>query len=365
MSDHAQQENTGNSEPSSVPVHHRFPQYLQHLSKRTDSGHNTRHNLHSDDDDDDDQEEEQEHRVPAVKYRSYLTRKTTQARIEMPVKSTAYLCGLLAGVTQAGIFSPYDRALYLSVKENRSFLSWKNWQSPYNGFFQSIGGRALSGGLYFPLEHFFLHLVAPLDHSHGAIMSPSFSPQHLFAGIAAGAANAVVLNPLSAIKYRTWSRIENRGMWNEAMGMLHKAGGLRPFWNGLYPTLYRDVVFGGCYTYLRFKIQRVSSLEQWQANIFAAALATIASGPFNYVRNIQYATKSRERALSTWMILHDLWWDAVKQPSLRQRAQFILTRLRIGWGTARVALGMSLGHSVYDLLHDQLTQLRMHTVFSS
>lgn len=136
--------------------------------------------------------------------------------------------------------------------------------------------------------------------------------------------------------------------------MLHKAGNLRPFWNGLLPTVYRDVVFGGCYTYFRFRIQRVWGLEQWQANIVAAALATIASGPFNYVRNIQYGTRSHEKALSTWSILVDLWLEATHQETLGSRLYFLLTRLRIGWGTARVALGMSLGHSIYDGLHDNL-----------
>lgn len=295
-----------------------------------------------------------------------LVRRSTQARIETPVKSSAYLCGLLAGVAQAGIFNPYDRALYLSVKENRSFLSWQNWQSPYSGFFQSIGGRALSGGLYFPLEHYFLHLIRPQYASSlssslddAGTMSASYSKQHFVAGTLAGAANAIVLNPLSAIKYKSWGRQVSRGMWSEAVGMLHKAGSLRPFWNGLWPTLYRDVTFGGCYTLLRFRFQRMGGLEQWQANILAAAFATVVSGPFNYVRNIQYGTKSQERALSTFSILNDLSIEASQHETLSSRLRLLTTRLRVGWGTCRVALGMSLGHTVYDILQDQLSKTRV------
>jgi hypothetical protein len=59
----------------------------------------------------------------------------------------AFLCGLLAGVLQSALFNPYDRALYLSVVNRTNFLSWENWQAPYRGFLQSVGGRALSGGL--------------------------------------------------------------------------------------------------------------------------------------------------------------------------------------------------------------------------
>lgn len=288
-----------------------------------------------------------------------LARRSTQARIDMPVSSSAYLCGLLAGVAQAGVFNPYDRALYLSVTYDRSFLSWQNWKAPYTGFFQSIGGRALAGGLYFPLEHYFLHLIRPHGNGGGTMTSASYSTEHFIAGTSAGAANAIVLNPLSAIKYRTWRREVSRGMWAEASRMLHKAGGLRPFWNGLLPTLYRDVTFGGVYTFLRFRIQACGQLDQWQANCLAAALATIASGPFNYVRNIQYGTKSREKALSTWMILKDLWWQTAEQDSLQRRIQFLTTKLRIGWGTIRVSLGMSLGHTIYDLLHDHLVNARL------
>jgi hypothetical protein len=64
-----------------------------------------------------------------------------------PSEYVSFFCGLIAGVAQAGLFNPYDRALYLSVKHKRPFLSSLNFQSPYQGFLQSVGGRALSGGL--------------------------------------------------------------------------------------------------------------------------------------------------------------------------------------------------------------------------
>lgn len=60
----------------------------------------------------------------------------------------SFLCGLVAGVAQAGVFNPFDRALYLSVKHHRPFLSYEHFSQPYSGFLQSVGGRALSGGLY-------------------------------------------------------------------------------------------------------------------------------------------------------------------------------------------------------------------------
>lgn len=366
MSDHAQNDGIASSSTTAEQQQHhrRFPLY--------------EHNKNKHDFVDEEEDNNDSYSSTPLTYRNlaqHLTRRNTaHARIEMPVKPSAYVCGLLAGVVQAGLFNPYDRALYLSVKENRSFLALQNWQSPYNGFFQSLGGRALSGGLYFPLEHYFLQLIPGYTYSRSfdknknnnkaddgndasVITSPAHSWHHFMAGTAAGAANACVLNPLSAVKYKSWGRQQNRGMWNEAVGMVYKAGGLRPFWNGLLPTIYRDVVFGGCYTFFRFRIQKLGQLEQWQANCLAAALATIASGPFNYVRNIQYGTKSREKAMSTWSILADLWYAAAPQENLQRRLYFLLTQLRIGWGTARVSLGISLGHAIYDWLQDNLWNL--------
>jgi hypothetical protein len=72
-----------------------------------------------------------------------VVRRPTKGPIPKPVDYTSLLCGLAAGVAQAGVFNPYDRALYLSIKESRPFLSRENWKRPYSGFTQSLGGRAL------------------------------------------------------------------------------------------------------------------------------------------------------------------------------------------------------------------------------
>lgn len=243
-------------------------------------------------------------------------------------------------VTQAALFNPYDRALYLSVKNKRRFLCSKNFQSPYQGFFQSIAARAFSGGLYFPLEHFFRSLVSPDAPS-------SFN---FVAGSAAGAANALFLNPASAVKYKTWGRDTNRGVVNEAIGMYAK-GGFRPFCNGMLPTLLRDTIFGGCYTFLRLQVQRqgLSPEHQWVANIFSAVVATVASAPFNFARNVQYATKSEKETKGILPILSKLATNVAEQPDYYSQWSVLQNRLRIGWGTARVAIGMAFAHHIYDL----------------
>ena len=301
--------------------------------------------------------EEKEEHLPSPLHRPTIVSRfsarglrTDQGSIHRPVQSFSFVCGLLAGVAQAAVFNPYDRALYLSIKERRNFLSWSNWKAPYNGFLQSLGGRAVAGGLYFPLEHLFLRALDPLES--GPLLN-------FIAGTSAGAVNAIVLNPLSAIKYKTWGRETNRGMFREAKIMWEKANGSpRPFFNGIRATLYRDVVFGGCYTWLRLQMQVWFDLppaQQWKANLVAAAMATVASGPFNYVRNIQYSTSARQKALSTTQILQEFWLEVRQQPTFLKQVGEASQLLRIGWGTMRVALGMSFGHFVYDQLQHQLS----------
>ena len=272
-----------------------------------------------------------------------------------PVNATSLACGLLAGVAQAGVFNPYDRALYLSVRDHRPFLHRANFVRPYLGFTQSIGGRALAGGLYFPMEHFFLRRLNQNDDS-----SSTSSHNHFFlAGTLAGALNAGVLNPLSAVKYKTWGRTENRGAVHEAARMLRRSQSVRPFFNGLGPTLARDVAFGGVYTYARLQLPFWFDFQQqqWVGNFFAAALATVISGPFNYVRNVQFATRSSETADGMVRILRDLA-VSVRQVDggTLEKLHFLQQRLRIGWGTARVAMGMTFAHAVYDWLHENLGQ---------
>jgi Mitochondrial carrier protein len=287
-----------------------------------------------------------------------LARRSTvlQGPIAEPVNSASLICGLSAGVAQAGVFNPYDRALYLSVKDNRPFLHPTNWYRPYTGFAQSLGGRAVQGGLYFPLEHFFLRVINNAYHKS----DESDAKLNFLAGTAAGAVNAVLLNPISAVKYKTWGREVNHGVLHEVVGMLRKSGSLRPFYNGLLPTVMRDVVFGGTYTWLRLQIKvwfDLSAKEQWIGNFVAAGLATVLSGPFNYVRTIQFATRSQEKAATTLAILGDLTRQTTEVrngSSILASLRFLQNKLRVGWGTARVAMGMTFAHSVYNWLHENL-----------
>mgnify|MGYP005848476991 CR=1 FL=1 len=263
------------------------------------------------------------------------------------VDQKSILCGLTAGVIQAGIFTPFDRALFLSIANRTPLFSVENFKNPFVGFAQNIGGRALSGGLYFPLEQFFFRKF------HEGNKRDNSKWTNFAAGTAAGAVNAMILNPLSTVKYKTWSRMYNRGMVHEAFSMLQK-GGHGVFFKGLTPTLLRDVTFGGFYTFIRLQAQYTYDIppeHQWMANLLAASLATVASGPFNLARNIQYNTKSAHAAPTVTEVLMELVHEVKQIEKTRYKLSYVQNRLRIGWGTARVAMGIAFGHWVYDGLH--------------
>jgi len=272
---------------------------------------------------------------------------------------TSFLCGLSVGILQAGFFNPFDRALYLSVKNNVPFLTKQNFAHPYQGFAQSIVGRALSGGLYYPLEHFFMTQIPPNSGPWA----------NFLAGTGAGMTNALMLNPITAIKYKTWSRgvMEVKiTMFSEAKSM-YLTGGLRPFAFGLGPTLVRDIVFGGCYTYLRleFQFHGLPPEHQWMGNMAAAALATILSGPLNLARNVQYATKSRNTSPTIVTVFSTLAQEIQQQSTTLRKWSYLQNRLRIGWGTARVAVGMAFGQFVYEELMWRMALENNHDDFST
>jgi hypothetical protein len=129
----------------------------------------------------------------------------------------------------------------------------------------------------------------------------------------------------------------------------------------MIPTVLRDLVFGGCYTLIRFELQYRFQLSnndyQWAANMMAAAMATIVSGPFNLARNVQYATRSHHVADPIMEVFVNFGTEIMERPTFFAKCQHIQNRLRIGWGTARVAVGMSFGHFVYDRLHSMYYQM--------
>ena len=154
-------------------------------------------------------------------------------------------CGLLSGVLQSGVFNFWDRALFLSLKENRNFLDKRNFIRPMEGVLQSLAQRAISGGLYFPLEDIYRFYI-----QSSGIYSLHF--QNVLSGVLAGGTNGLIMNPASIIKYHMWGSDDtNQKTFIQTMKSMYQIGKFKIFLVGGLATLTRDIVFGGIYAFLR------------------------------------------------------------------------------------------------------------------
>uniref|UniRef100_A0A7S1N8P5 Mitochondrial carrier protein n=1 Tax=Eutreptiella gymnastica TaxID=73025 RepID=A0A7S1N8P5_9EUGL len=263
----------------------------------------------------------------------------------------ALQCALVTGCMQAAAFNPWDRALYLSVLHRRSFFVWSNWDRPFQGFLQAIAHRIMSGGCYFMLEDLFsapCHNVVPNHPFVGACLT----------GICAGGVNGALLNPVAIIKYRLWGK-EGSTVFRE-MRLMWLHGGLRPFGVGALVTVQRDAFFGVIYsgtkTFLgdlaqQYGTPRTGSILQFSGKMLAGGLACALTAPFNFARNIKYGHKSvstpPKGVLQIWTELYVDVALTVQSQGVRHGLRYLQARLQIGWGSARVAMGMAFGDLVY------------------
>jgi hypothetical protein len=117
------------------------------------------------------------------------------------------------------------------------------------------------------------------------------SSLNFVAGGATGAVSAIILNPCQQMIQNLGSRV-NRGMAKEVAGMVRDSGSFRVLFNGLAPTIARDVVFGGVTPGCAYRFEFWGDLppnEQWKANGSGWISNFVVSGPFR-LRNIHGIT---------------------------------------------------------------------------
>ena len=277
------------------------------------------------------------------------------------------LAGLASGVTVAGLFNPWDRALYLSVKDRTPFIHRGNWLQPFQGFTSAVVQRTLSGSSWFILNDWILaQLVArrlELDLATQSrevrrTVTSQAMPLEIFAAAnLAGAGNGAILNSISVVKYHNWGKENPDNFFRTARAMVRARGGsLRPLFRGLGTTVLRDIMFGGIFASLRLVLSApvddllrplgAGSATSFVSSMVAAATATLASAPLNFVRNMKYAARFDRRSPTIAAVLTSLAREMAASPT---PLRFMLDRFRVGWGTARVAIGMAVGWELYEL----------------
>eukprot|EP01083_Nonionella_stella_P013985 39345_1 len=271
-----------------------------------------------------------------------MTVDSEEPLVEKRETSRLLGAGLMSGVAVATLFNPWDRALYLSVRNNVAFLSRSNFRAPFQGVWPTVVTRALSSGMYFPLVDCFQPIIRRSAFFEGRELMTSFT-----AGTCAGVVSGCILNMFSAVKYHSWGRDDltflgtGRHMW--------KTGGFRPFRNGMGATVSRDMVFGSVFAVTRLLIrERTDNGSEVAAYEFTAAVgATMISSPLNFCRNAQYWTQPHEIQRSIPYLLQRLVHKTIESDRPFNHLQ---ARLRLGWGTLRVGAGMATTSYLYEYL---------------
>eukprot|EP00930_Biecheleria_cincta_P010996 TRINITY_DN113459_c0_g1_i1.p1 TRINITY_DN113459_c0_g1~~TRINITY_DN113459_c0_g1_i1.p1 ORF type:complete len:339 (-),score=46.83 TRINITY_DN113459_c0_g1_i1:58-1014(-) len=264
-----------------------------------------------------------------------------ESRPAAPSSGASFECGIAAGFVTTALLNPWDRALYLSVVNERPFFARANWKEPYRGLTQTVAQRSISSGIYFPLEDL-------CSRSLGS---------HAWGGQAAGVLVGVVLNPLSLIKYQIWQEDEVRRSFRQTARRLLRDAGPLVFLRGIMSTGIRDGIFGLCFSlrkYLQAGKER-QPVGDFAIAMVCAAAGTTLSSPFNYVRNMAYA-HSTKADIESWQCkirfwkthLGALWQGAAQQESLVASASWLQKRMQLGWGTFRVGVGMALTDFLYQ-----------------
>jgi len=247
--------------------------------------------------------------------------------------------GLFAGAVQAVLFHPYDRALFLCQVNGRPFLDVRNFPFDFKGLDVNVIQRSLTYGLFFPLEALF---CSELRRSGlpGTIVP-------LLGGQLAGATNGFLANGLSLVKYHRWRHPGKTTRSLEIVRNLHNQFGYRVLSRGLIATVMRDSIFGACFTFLRTRKEQTI----WRDG-GAAFVATCLSSPLNYARNMQYACPDQNLRVGTTLVA--LWNRVLLEKGIFARMQKLVSTLCIGYGTVRVAVGMSVGGALYRIIDERV-----------
>ena len=99
---------------------------------------------------------------------------------------------------------------------------------------------------------------------------------------------------------------------------------------------------------------KIESRHTFLTDLLAGFLATTLSSPLNYVRNIHYSLPPDIKPDSSSAVLIDLWRKACQEKTFIGKVSYLQSRLRLGWGTARVGCGMAFASQCYSFIKTQL-----------
>lgn len=225
------------------------------------------------------------------------------------------------------------------MKYHRPFFHSDNWTRPYHAMGQTLFYRAASHALYFPIEQW----------------TRQYFNSNFIGGMIAGCVMSALLNPMSVIRFQCW--LYHTSFQHE-VAKLYYGRGFKNFSKGLSATLIRDIIFGATYSstrhwdafgYIDHNTEYGYNYQQefvW--NGLCALGATTLSSPFNYIRNIQFATPPEQKPLTILALSKQITTGYKQTKGVKNKFEYLQIRFKFGWGTLRVGLGMALGSQTYE-----------------
>jgi len=252
----------------------------------------------------------------------------------------AVVSGTVTGLISTFVFNPVDRALYLHISKRRRLFDPANWRKPMHGVTGSLFQKVISYGYYYSM----IDIV-------GSAVKKNIRNEyyHPFAtGLVVGTTTSILTNPLNVIRYHQWGNDDLTT--RKTMLTLKNNYGYGVLTRGLLASINRDSLFTTIYTFTlpytrRFSEDNESRFAKFILNAASATVATLASSPFNYLRNVKYRDIPTGENRSSFVVIGNLIQHAYRDDS---PVMYIMRRFSVGWGTLRVSLGIGFGQLAYD-----------------
>lgn len=253
------------------------------------------------------------------------------------------LFGSIGGLANVILFNPIDRAMYKSVSNHTSLFLIDHWKHPFQGVSNAIFQRILSYGLYYPIYEIFENNTKKYvtNKKHYTFLSSIMTSCFI----------EFVTSPISAIKLTNWNTNHKKQLLSLGKKMYSEAG-LYAFTRGTVVTVKRGLIWGGTFGFLSLNYNDEKLI---QYDIIYCMFATLLSSYHNYVRCIIYKSP-----LDNTKKIKDINRELLEEIKIKckdmntlQKIKFVLNnKFCVGFGTFRVALGMSISRQIYIFLNN-------------
>lgn len=236
--------------------------------------------------------------------------------------------GIVTGIISSLVFNPIDRALFLRIREQKSFFNRALWTNPYQGVSKAAYSKVVGYGVYFSIYD-----ICRDRHSV------------FFSSMATALSTTCLTHVFNVHKAYQWSHLD--GSISKGVVALAREQGIRFFFRGIFYTALRDCLFTGLYFSLS---SRFNPDKNFTANVLIASSASAVSSPVNYMRSRMFFN-FKETGVTFNRVFKELKQDMLLKNSVSEKIVFLAyNRFDIGLGTLRVGGGIALADWMYRSL---------------